>query len=211
MKRCGECGSTHLKLQNIKGSMHPWRSYSQVELLCDQNALVCQNCQNQILSTKDFLRLDKNIEASLKIKAEQAITFLIKSLGLNQEQIGEALGITPEYVSMVKSGSKILSSTTMNLLLSYVEHPELITKLTGIKLNGFCKGYGSPWSVSGHSEVKIFFSVKPEMNEIRDLVHKLAVVHSHPISPHPEGDEEVPVHFTNLNNGYAGAHGRHRQ
>lgn len=137
MIRCGMCGNANIKRENIKGTSHPWRDHLAVALENDQEVLVCQNCKNQILSSKDVLELDKNIRSSLGKKVNQAIETLTKTYGLSQQDLADALGITPEYISMVKNGRKVFSFTVFNLLQSYAENPYLVTKLTGIEIPNY--------------------------------------------------------------------------
>jgi len=66
MKRCGMCGSPDLKLQNIKGSYFPYKDQN-IELLIDQDALVCQNCQNIVFTSSEIQLLDQNLVRSREI------------------------------------------------------------------------------------------------------------------------------------------------
>ncbi len=132
--RCGECGNKNLKLENIKGTTHPWKDFVGVELLQDQEVLVCQNCKNKVLSLKNINELERNIRNTLHEKTCAAIKRLAKELGLTQEQLAVSLGVTPEYVSKVKNKKAILSFTLFNLLQSFSIHPDLISQLTGVKV-----------------------------------------------------------------------------
>lgn len=134
MQRCGVCGSKELEKNNIKGTTHPWKDYLQVELLYDQDCVICQKCGNQIMTPRDLAELDKNIVASIKTRIDQAIRVLTERFGVTQENVARALGVTPEYLSMVKNGNKRLSFTTFNLLQCFKGNPNLITSLTGIEV-----------------------------------------------------------------------------
>lgn len=157
MKRCGECGSQNLKLKNIKGTVHPWRDFLNVELLCDQNAFVCEECGNTPMTSKDITHLEKNIRSSLVLKIKKFINKLVEA-GFNQGEISAALGTTPEYLSMVKNGKKALSYTTFNMLQAFSDNPELITKYTGV--------------VPSKPKEKAFFIYEPEVVTFSRLSQK---------------------------------------
>jgi|GEM_PF-4897679 len=130
--RCGECGNRKFKLINIKGTFHPWKDYSRVELLNDQEVLACDVCGNQIFDSAALEALDLNIVESIKMKVSSAIRYFTERLKISQEDLAEALGVTPEYLSTVKTGKKRLSFTAFNLLMSYQKHPQLLSELAGI-------------------------------------------------------------------------------
>lgn len=134
MIRCGMCGSTNLKKENIKGSTHPWRDHLAVVLDNDQDVLVCQECKNHILSSKDISNLETNIRASLGNKIILAINSLTKDQGLTQQELADALGVNTKCLSKVLDNKKFLSFTEFNLLMLYFENPNFITKLSGIEL-----------------------------------------------------------------------------
>jgi len=157
MKHCGECGSQNLKLQSIKGTVHPWRDFLNVELLCDQEAFVCQECGNIPMTSKDITALEKNIRSSLILKIKKFINKLVEA-GFNQGEISMALGTTPEYLSMVKNGKKALSYTTFNMLQAFSDNPELIPKYTGV--------------IPRKSEEEIFFAYEPEISNFSRLSQK---------------------------------------
>jgi hypothetical protein len=133
MKRCGKCGKSKFGIKNIKGTFHEWKDYTHVELLEDQQVTVCENCGNVIMGIADVLVLDKNIRNSIKRKLTDAILFLTNEAKVPQLDLASALGITPEYLSMVKNGKKKLSFTAFNLLMCFKEYPHLLMKLAGIK------------------------------------------------------------------------------
>lgn len=179
MKRCGMCGSTNLKSENIKGAHYPWRDHLFVELSYDQEVLVCQNCQNRVMSSKNIIELESNIRKSLWDKIKFAINKLTQEYGLSQEQLAEALGLTPQYISMVKTGKKLFSFTAFNLLQSYAEHPELIAKYTGFNLKANDKdlkidctiiGRGSVPASRSISHIGIVGMSKPDSKTLREIV-----------------------------------------
>ncbi|WP_148278776.1 hypothetical protein [Bdellovibrio bacteriovorus] len=120
--------------KNIKGSLHPWKDYSQVELLLDQEVLTCEKCGNQIMTVQDLRNLDENIAQSLLLKINNAITYLTTKYKVTQEDLAIALGRTPEYISMIKNGKKKPSFGTFNLLMSYQLNPQMLTSLAGVKI-----------------------------------------------------------------------------
>lgn len=134
MKRCGECGSTNIKLENIKGTSHPWKDFKKVVLAYDLEVPVCQNCGNQLMSTLDLIELDKNIAASILVKVQEAIHYLKTEKGVAQADLASALGCSPEYLSMLKSGAKRPSFTVFNLLMCYRKNPQQLEELADVQI-----------------------------------------------------------------------------
>lgn len=133
MRQCGKCGSQNLKIRNIKGTKQVWRDYLGVELLCDQDAIVCEDCKNLLLYPKDITALEKNIRSSLSLKVKSLLN-RISEHGFTQTDISEAMGITPEFLSSAKMvKNKVLSFSLFNILQIYADHPEMITQYTSIK------------------------------------------------------------------------------
>ena len=137
MKRCGMCGSTKIDLTSIKGRKFAWMDYPQVELRFEQIAPVCSECKTVMLRTSDGTKLDENIVRSIQQEVHEAIHYLTEELGLTQENLARALGITPQYLSMVKAKRKKLSFTAFSLLMMLKEYPLEIEKRTGVKIPNF--------------------------------------------------------------------------
>lgn len=137
MKRCGMCGSTKIDLTDIKGRKFAWMDYPSVELRFEQIAPVCSECKTVMLRTSDSSKLDANIVRSIQTEVNEAILYLTEELGLTQEHLAKALGITPQYLSMVKARKKKLSFTAFSLLIFFKDYPGEIEKRTGVKVPNF--------------------------------------------------------------------------
>lgn len=106
-KRCGECASKNIKETNLKGKRFPWKDYPSVLLSQDFKAQTCQDCGELILRGSDSANFDKAIKTSIH---DQVIVFIETILGreknVSQANLATRLGLTPEYLSEIKSGRK---------------------------------------------------------------------------------------------------------
>ncbi len=132
MKRCGVCGSTKINLTDVRGRKFAWKDYPAVKLQFELILPVCSECDNVMLRSSDVSKLDAAIVKTIQLDVKNAISFLTADLGISQEELSIALGITPQYLSTVKSEKKRLSFTAFNLLMLFKDYPSEIEKRTGV-------------------------------------------------------------------------------
>lgn len=133
MRRCGECGSSDISIKNIKGQHFLFKEYRKVPLLEDYSVRVCNNCGNSILSNKNIWELNELLEKSIRILVEKSIAEIVECNDLKQMDVAKMLGQTPQYISNMKSGTKLPSFATLSLLKIYSKYPSIMEEFTGFK------------------------------------------------------------------------------
>ena len=115
-KRCGECGSRSIKLNNVRGKRFPYHSFPAVELLTDLELYTCLQCNNIIYGPKDAKRLDEAIEKSIQIKSKQFIEIILQKTNWSQAEMADILGFSKVYISEIKNFKKVLEYKTYSYL-----------------------------------------------------------------------------------------------
>ena len=116
-KRCGNCGSENLeKLTAADAVALPWRDYPSVRLTAPIEGFKCTVCDELILSAAQAKDLDNKIADSVVHQVQTFITAITQREGCEQRQIAVHLGVSPEYLSEIKSGRKIPKFQTFNFL-----------------------------------------------------------------------------------------------
>jgi len=114
-RRCGNCGSKNVKVINSTGPF-VWKDFPSVFLNDSIPMPACQDCQESILSLDVGPKIDKLIESSITSHVQTFIRSIIEREGTMQTTLSERLGVTPEYLSEIKSGRKLPSFQTYNFL-----------------------------------------------------------------------------------------------
>jgi len=114
--RCGECGSKKLKLQSVIGRSFVWKDFSAAKVSQPLNLIVCQDCQNIIQKAGEGKLIDEAIVKSISEQIRVAISNIKSQHKCEQKEIALRLGVTPEYLSEVKSGRAIPSFQFFNFL-----------------------------------------------------------------------------------------------
>ncbi|MBI4402887.1 MAG: hypothetical protein HY537_01925 [Deltaproteobacteria bacterium] len=113
-KRCGECGSTDLKLKKNQGPF-PWKDFPMVFINTPVQLLTCR-CGNYILRHEDIGSLDKKIENSIKEQTQSLIDRVLEREHCSQVELAQRIGITPQHLCALKSGAKTAGFQTFNFL-----------------------------------------------------------------------------------------------
>ena len=114
-KRCGNCGSNKLVEANSYGPF-VWRDFPAIQTLKSMHILKCSSCSETITSLSAGPKLDQLIEESICENIRKFITKIIEREDTLQIDLSHRLGVTPEYLSEIKSGRKIPSFQTYNFL-----------------------------------------------------------------------------------------------
>jgi DNA-binding Xre family transcriptional regulator len=114
-KRCGNCGSTHIALQLIRKPV-PWRDYPAVVMLKPPKVLTCSDCGELILMAGETRLIDQAVEETLKMQVKQFIDVVLSREKVSQVELAERIGMTSEYLSVIKAQKKIPSYQIFNLL-----------------------------------------------------------------------------------------------
>ena len=116
MKRCGNCGSRELAKKDQRNKTFPWRDFPAAPLLVNIEFLECHNCHELTMSAADFLKLDEALKESVTRVVRSMIEAIRSREKCEQNEIATHLGLSPEYLSELKSGRKPPSFSAFNFL-----------------------------------------------------------------------------------------------
>ena len=122
-KRCGNCGSKEVSVKSQRGKPFPWRDYPAVFLTKDLRVLECDLCHNQILSGSDVTKLTEALVESVSENISTFIETVLIREKCTQVELATRLGITPQYLSEIKSGRKQPGFQTYNFLKTLAHDP----------------------------------------------------------------------------------------
>ena len=114
-KRCGNCGSTKINEVSIKGPF-PWKDFPMVFLAQGIPMLKCSECGETMMPASLGVKLDEAITESISTQVREFISQIMQREKAMQTELSQRLGVTPEYLSEIKSGRKIPSFQTFNFL-----------------------------------------------------------------------------------------------
>ncbi len=114
-KRCGNCGSNKLMETDTNGPFM-WKDFPAVHIKKSVVVLKCGACSETIISLAAGQKIDQFIEESLCENIKKYIIKIIEREDTLQIDLCIRLGVTPEYLSEIKSGRKIPSFQTYNFL-----------------------------------------------------------------------------------------------
>jgi hypothetical protein len=115
-KRCGNCGSKHIQKIDKSGLTLPWKDYPAVLISQPVNGFKCENCGELILNATQGKDLDAKIEASIVEAVQSYLALILQREKCEQKDIAAHLGVSPEYLSEIKSGRKLPKFQTFNFL-----------------------------------------------------------------------------------------------
>jgi len=115
VKRCGNCGSAKIREVKNKGPFL-WKDFPMIFLAEGIAMPKCSECGEAIMPASLAPKIDEAITGRI---SEQVKTFIAKILErerVMQTELSQRLGVTPEYLSEIKSGRKVPSFQTFNFL-----------------------------------------------------------------------------------------------
>jgi hypothetical protein len=116
LKRCGQCGSKEIKESDIKGKSFPFRDFPGVLLVKSARFAQCQDCGEVLLNLHDTKKLDALLEESITLQINQFIDTVMNREKCKQSDVAAHIGVSPEYLSEIKSGRKLPKFQTFNFL-----------------------------------------------------------------------------------------------
>lgn len=122
-KRCGQCGYKGIKEADVKGKVFPFRDYPAALLVKSLRLAQCQNCGEVMLSVGDTKKLDALLEDSIKLQINQFIDSVMTREKCKQSDVAAHIGVSPEYLSEIKSGRKLPKFQTFNFLKTLAFEP----------------------------------------------------------------------------------------
>jgi len=125
-KRCGNCGSTKFVEVENKGPF-PWKDFPMVFLAHGIPMLKCTNCGEAMMPASLAPKIDAAISESISTQVKEFIGLIIEREKAMQTELSQRLGVTPEYLSEIKSGRKIPSFQTFNFLKVLAQDHEAYT------------------------------------------------------------------------------------
>ena len=129
MKRCAECGSSSLKMVDVKGRAFPWRDYPAIHLFVDYEAVECQSCHELLFRGSDLKAFDEAIAASITLQVKVFTQIIVDREKCEQSDLARNhLGVSPEYLSEIKSGRKLPKFQLFNFLKTLAVDPDSYKK-----------------------------------------------------------------------------------
>lgn len=123
--RCGACGNQDLERLNVNGILKtPWKDYPVVHLTKDLELWHCSKCGENPYEGADPARVDEAVEASVRDQASQFIDIIRSKTDLSMEEIARRIGISPEYLSTIRTQKKTPSFTVWNVLKAIATDPK---------------------------------------------------------------------------------------
>jgi len=115
-RRCGNCGSTNLGSSQEGNLFLSWRDYPSVLITEENSLMVCKDCGEVIFTASQGKMIDDLIERSINSQINLFLKMIMGRERCEQKLIAEHLGVSPEYLSEIKSGRKTPKFQTFNFL-----------------------------------------------------------------------------------------------
>ncbi len=126
--RCGECGERKFGWQNVNGKFTTaWRDYPRAFLTKDLDLLVCGNCGNYAIVDDEADKIDLAMDASVRDQTAQFIDVIKSKAGITAAKLASAVGVSPEYLSMLSNEKKTPAYRVWNILKIIARDPKRIT------------------------------------------------------------------------------------
>ena len=123
LKKCGQCGSNEIKESDVKGKSFPFRDYPAVQLMKSTRFAQCRSCGEVLLSLPDAKKLDLLLEKSITLQINSFIDTVMTREKCKQADVSAHIGVSPEYLSEIKSGRKLPKFQTFNFLKTLAFDP----------------------------------------------------------------------------------------
>jgi hypothetical protein len=114
-KRCGNCGSFEIRKKKTSGPF-PWKDYASIYLNHPVEVTSCEKCGETMGDLADSAQIDTSIEQTIRENVKDFISRILENEECQQIDLAGRVGITPEHLSTLKSGSKIPGFQTYNFL-----------------------------------------------------------------------------------------------
>jgi len=126
--RCGECGKREFEVQNVNGKFSaPWKTFPKVFLTKDLELPICLNCGNYIIVGDAADRINAALEASIRDQTAQFLTIIKSKAGITAAKLGELVGVSAEYLSLLGSEKRTPTYKVWNLLKIIARDPKRIS------------------------------------------------------------------------------------
>lgn len=115
-RRCGNCGSTNLVSSKENTLSLPWKDYPSVLITEENSLMTCKDCNEVVFSASQGKLIDELVLKSINSQINLFIKMIIHREKCEQKEIAEHIGVSPEYLSEIKSGRKTPKFQTFNFL-----------------------------------------------------------------------------------------------
>lgn len=115
MKQCGNCGKKSMARAKVQGPF-PWKDFPAMLVHSPIDLLKCSNCSEVGYLPGDTKKVDLAVEATIRGLTIGFINTILEREHCTQISLAGRIGVTPEYVSQLKSGGRTPSFQTFNML-----------------------------------------------------------------------------------------------
>lgn len=136
--KCLACGG-NLSVENLKGTVMPWKEFPFVEINTDFEIPRCVECGEEFLNSSEMKVLDGLIETSIRDKTSAFILMIKEKVRLSQKIIAKKIGLTEVYLSELIGKKKTPSYQVFNLLKIIANHNEALDDLNCFQ--GLCSQF----------------------------------------------------------------------
>jgi DNA-binding transcriptional regulator YiaG len=109
-----------MQLQSVDGPFS-WKDFSSIRLFHPVELLKCSSCGEIGYRPKDTKEIDRATEATIRTLTGAFISAILAREGCSQIILAQRIGVTPEYLSGLKSGSRTPGFQTFNILKIFAE------------------------------------------------------------------------------------------
>lgn len=115
MKQCGNCGKKTMVRTPVQGPF-PWKDFPAMFAHEPIELFKCSNCGEVGYRPGDTPKIDRAVETTIRGLTIGFIHTIIVREKCSQIVLAERIGVTPEYISQLKSGSRTPSFQAFNML-----------------------------------------------------------------------------------------------
>lgn len=115
MRQCGNCGKKAMAYAKVQGPFI-WKDFPAMLSHVPLDLLKCGNCGELGYLPSDTKKIDHAVEATIRGLIVSFIHVILKRERCSQIVLASRLGVTPEYISQLKSGSRTPSFQAFNML-----------------------------------------------------------------------------------------------
>ena len=115
MKQCGTCGEKTMARARVRGPF-PWKDYPSMLTHEPIELLRCSSCGEVAYRPGETKKVDHALEATIRGLTIGFIHTILERERCSQIVLASRLGVTPEYISQLKAGSRTAGFQTFNML-----------------------------------------------------------------------------------------------